>query len=85
MKIISIYKKSILVFAFIFSFSRVLIAQEDQPKKGDVGDEQVTVVKAYQPTLSDAIKISDAPQKDTSVFISPDLKYNIEPKPNCIA
>jgi hypothetical protein len=80
MKIKSVYKKVILVFALTVSFVGVLIAQEDQPKKGDVGDEQVTVVKAYQPTLSDAIKISDAPQKDTAAFNSPNLKYNIEPK-----
>jgi hypothetical protein len=75
--------KSIIKFIFIFlllhPFS-TLLAQEDKSKTGNVGDEQVTVVKAYQPTLSDAIKINDVPQKDTAVFNSSDLKYNIEPK-----
>ncbi|MEO5571984.1 MAG: hypothetical protein ABIT08_02410 [Bacteroidia bacterium] len=80
MKIKSIYRKTILVFFLLSTSYSLLFAQEDNPKTGNVGDEQVTVVKAYQPTLSDAIKISDVPQKDTASFDAPDLKYTIEPK-----
>ncbi|HKR06525.1 MAG TPA: TonB-dependent receptor [Bacteroidia bacterium] len=76
----SFIKKFILFLFMWLSCFLILKAQDDKTKSGDVGDEQVTVVKAYQPTLSDAIKISDVPQKDTAVFNSPDLKYNIEPK-----
>lgn len=65
---------------FIICFTHQLNGQSTQPKTGDVGDEQVTVVKAYQPTLSDAIKITDVPQKDTAQFIAPDLNYVVDAK-----
>ncbi len=48
-------------------------------QKENLGDEQINVVKAYQPTLSDAFKISDTPQRDTAVMYTPDLNYNITP------
>ncbi|MFI5219334.1 MAG: hypothetical protein ACHQNT_07570, partial [Bacteroidia bacterium] len=68
-------KKNIFLFLILVAHYSLLSAQQ---KTGDVGDEQVTVVKAYQPTLSDAIKISDVPQRDTSAFTAPDMNYNIE-------
>jgi hypothetical protein len=80
MKIQSFNIKSLVIFAALCFTCTVLAAQDEQSKTGNVGDEQVTVIKAYQPTLSDAIKINDVPQKDTSVFSSPDLKYTIEPR-----
>jgi len=40
----------------------------------------VLVVKAYQPTLTDAYKISDVPQMDTTVKAAPALKYDVEPQ-----
>ena len=47
--------------------------------QNDLGDEEINVVKAYQPTLSDAFKISDVPQRDTAVAYTPDLNYEIAP------
>lgn len=72
--------KFILSCMVLFAYALKINAQELKQKTGDVGDEQVTVVKAYQPTLSDAIKISDVPQKDETIFTVPDLEYNIESK-----
>lgn len=46
----------------------------------DLSNEQVNVVKPYQPTLSDTYKISDVPDKDTSSSTLPHLTYSINPK-----
>jgi hypothetical protein len=46
-------------------------------QQGNLGDEQINVVKPYQPTLSDAFKISDVPGRDTAVVYIPDFKYQI--------
>ena len=48
-------------------------------QQGNLGDEQINVVKAYQPTLSDAFKISDIPGRDTAVGYTPDMTYKINP------
>lgn len=45
--------------------------------QNNLGDEQINVVKAYQPTLSDAFKISDVPERDTAVSFTPDMKYSV--------
>lgn len=47
--------------------------------QGNLGDEQIDVVKAYQPMLSDAFKISDIPPRDTAVSYTPDMKYAVNP------
>ncbi len=47
-------------------------------QQGNLGDEQINVVKPYQPTLSDAFKISDTPGRDTAVAYTPDLSYDIK-------
>ncbi len=44
----------------------------------DLGDEQIDVVKAYQPMLSDAYKISDVPASDTMVNYVPDMTYALD-------
>jgi hypothetical protein len=46
-------------------------------QQNNLGDEQINVVKAYQPTLSDAFKISDTPTRDTAVTYVPDMKYEV--------
>lgn len=48
-------------------------------QQGNLGDEQINVVKPYQPTLSDAFKISDIPERDTAVSYSPELSYVVQP------
>lgn len=69
-------KKIFCVTVFLTGVTIVMAQQ----KTGELGDEQINVVKPYQPTLSDAIKISDAPQKDTVTVIAPELKYSVEEK-----
>lgn len=49
-------------------------------QKGNIGNEEVEVVKPYQPVLSDAIKITSAPQRDTLSTEPPVLNYAIEEK-----
>ena len=64
-KIIAI---ALVAFAFTHSYAQ----------QGNLGDEQINVVKPYQPTLSDAFKISDTPERDTAVAYTPDLSYDIK-------
>ncbi len=58
----------------IISFSSTVSYAQD----GNLGDEQINVVKPYQPTLSDAFKISDIPGRDTSVVFIPQMKYETD-------
>jgi len=62
--------------AMMLSGAFPLVAQQTK----DLGDENVLVVKAYQPTLTDAYKISDVPQKDTTQVQSPQLMYEVDPQ-----
>jgi len=62
-------------FSFIILF--VFATLNAYSQQGNLGNEQINVVKAYQPTLSDAFKINDVPMRDTSVSYSPDMKYDI--------
>lgn len=55
----------------------LLTAQAVCAQQGNLGDEQINVVKPYQPTLSDAFKISDIPARDTAVTYTPDLSYSV--------
>jgi hypothetical protein len=59
---------------FVFASAGRLQAQQTQ----DLGDENVLVVKAYQPTLTDAYKISDIPKADTTSTTPPALKYELD-------
>src|ERR1044072_2097484 len=43
----------------------------------DLGEQQYVVVKDYKPVLAESFKISDAPGKDTSSSVPPELKYSI--------
>lgn len=47
----------------------------------NLGNEDVTIVKDYQPVLNDAFKINMMPEGDTSTFSPPVLKYTAEPAP----
>ena len=49
-------------------------------QKDTLGNEQVNVIKPYQPTLSDAYKISEVPEKDTLTPSSPAFDYPVNPK-----
>lgn len=70
-----------LAFVFIgMTFHAATYAQATRDTVKNLGDEDVYVVKAYQPTLSDAVKISDMPGADTATFADPDFKYTIDPK-----
>ena len=58
-------------------FSCFVLTLQVNAQQGNLGDEQINVVKAYQPTLSDAFKISDVPERDTAVSYTPDMKYSV--------
>lgn len=75
MKRETIAMKKIIIAAASLLFSGSLIAQ-----KSNIGNEEVEVVKPYQPVLSDAIKITSAPQRDTLSTDPPVLNYAIEEK-----
>jgi hypothetical protein len=72
-KMISTYHK-VLIFISLLTASQLPAAGQE----GNLGDEQINVVKAYQPTLTDAFKISDIPSGDTSVVFIPPMTYSIE-------
>lgn len=47
----------------------------------DLGNEDITIVKEYQPVLNDAFKINIVPAGDTTTQESVTLQYNIDPSP----
>lgn len=55
----------VLIFLCNYAFSQ------------DLDTEQINVIKPYQPTLSDAFKISDNPRVDTTTPLVPKLNYTI--------
>ena len=71
---------SFSIKAVLFSLAAVLtVPLASVAQQGNLGDEQINVVKPYQPTLSDAFKISDIPTRDTAVSYTPDLTYQVSP------
>lgn len=64
----------------IFTTSAIMMAVPMFAQKGNIGNEEVEVIKPYQPVLSDAIKITSAPQRDTLSAEPPALNYAIEEK-----
>jgi hypothetical protein len=52
-----------------------------QENKGNIGNEDITVVKEYQPVLNDVFKINLSPGSDTSSIKPRDLDYTVESKP----
>jgi hypothetical protein len=47
----------------------------------DLGNEDITIIKEYQPVLKDAFKINIVPSGDTAVAAAPSLEYGIDPRP----
>lgn len=64
--------------AFILTLATCLLASSHTFAQKDLGDEQIDVVKAYQPMLSDAYKISDVPASDTMINYVPDMNYALD-------
>lgn len=52
-------------------------AQQKGSKDIGGGEEEISVVKPYHPTLSDAVKLSVFPEKDTAATVLPKLSYTI--------
>lgn len=71
-------KFNLLTGTFILILT--ICGTQSYAQTGNLGDEQINVVKAYQPMLSDAFKISDIPARDTTVTYVPDLIYEIAPE-----
>jgi hypothetical protein len=62
-----------------------LIAWASFAQKTNLGNEEVEVVKPYQPVLSDAIKITSSPQRDTLNTEPPVFNYAVEEKRHATA
>lgn len=70
--------KKILINALIIFGIGILPTQIVAQEK-DLGNEQVNVIKAFEPTLRDSRKIGDTPTGDTSTAVVPTLTYDIQP------
>ncbi len=70
----SLIKKTFLMLLFVVIANKFSVAQTG------IIDNTVTVVAAYEPTLSDAYKITFNPTMKDTVFEAPKLKYTIESK-----
>ena len=68
--------KIIISVTFLMLSTSVIFAQK---KEGNIGDEQVVIEKGYKPVIADAVKASDAPERDTTSLNAPKLTYSIEP------
>jgi hypothetical protein len=70
--------KLIMPKRIAFTVATVLFCSFALAQQGNLGDQQINVVKAYQPTLSDAFKISDVPERDTAVTFIPEMNYDVD-------
>ena len=63
-------------------FTSVALHAQTGGGKGNLGNEDINIVKEYTPVLNDAFKINIQPDQDTSKFIALGwLKYNVDDKP----
>ena len=69
-KQISVFKLPLFLFLTFIFYSNV---------QSQVKNEEVTVIAAYEPSLSDAHKININPEIEEKEIDKPDLKYNITP------
>ena len=67
--------QSVAALAILSLVPALASAQTDS-----LGNEQISVVKAYVPTLSDAYKISELPEQDTLTPETPTFEYSVNPK-----
>lgn len=72
------YSNALSRISVLLAVSIVLfVSNSSTAQQKNLGDEQIDVVKAYQPMLSDAYKISDVPTGDTAVNYIPDMTYEM--------
>ncbi len=76
---VSLFQKMNVAFAAACA-SAVFIPFASHAQTDSLGNEQISVVKAYQPTLSDAYKISELPDQDTLTAETPSFEYTVNPK-----
>jgi hypothetical protein len=73
--------KSVITMKKIFiGLASVLAATTVHGQRTTIGHEAVEVIKPYQPVLSEAIKITSLPQRDTLPVDPPSLEYSVEEK-----
>lgn len=70
-----------LIKIFPLIFIPVVSQAQTTGTTRNLGNEDITVVKEYQPVLKDAFKINISPTGDTSTTDPTPLKYSIDPKP----
>ncbi|MGQ8335280.1 hypothetical protein ACUNWD_01945 [Sunxiuqinia sp. A32] len=70
-------KKSFILYSFLIIFGNSVFAQKDSTQL----KQEVEVVKAYKPSISDAFKINDIPQIQDATAKKPQFNYQITPQP----
>lgn len=68
-------------FSFLILLFPVSLSAQTTGGTRDLGNEDIIIVKEYQPVLKDAFKINISPTGDTSVNNAPVMQYAIDPKP----
>ncbi len=72
-------KTCIQILYILFFLLMVSGVNAQTNDKGNLGNEDVTIVKEYQPVLNDAFKMNILPAGDTSSASPAQLQYKIEP------
>lgn len=74
-------KRTTIVSLYIFLSGTIFInkAIAQTTDKSNLGNEDVTIIKEYQPVLNDAFKINMLPEGDTSTAAPSNLHYSLDP------
>jgi hypothetical protein len=70
-----------LHIALLLLITPGFIAAQNTGTVRNLGNEDITIVKEYQPVLKDAFKINIVPSGDTATAAPLALEYGIDPKP----
>ena len=74
--------KNNIPFYFLLLLPSIAASQGGGTKTNNLGNEDINVVKEYQPVLNDAFKINIYPESDTSTFRDKQsLNYSLEVRP----
>ncbi len=74
--------KNNIPFYFLLLLPSIAASQGGGTKTNNLGNEDINVVKEYQPVLNDAFKINIYPESDTSTFRDKQsLNYSLEARP----
>ncbi|MDR2926659.1 MAG: hypothetical protein LBV41_00400 [Cytophagaceae bacterium] len=72
--------KHIIVTAVFGALPFALLSQEEQTEPEETINQDVQVVREYNPTISDAFKINDMPSPSDTLKITPVFRYHLKGK-----